>query len=179
MTAEDDRVISLLGEGLGAHMDRAQRAALLAVLEPREIAAGQVIAKEGEPRDALEVIVRGDVALTLRDAEGHVLEVAKLGPGRAFGEPSLLEGLPAGATATATTDTRVLALTRAAFEQLRTREPRVASLLLRALIEDLAERVRTATTAVERDGDALRLASTQKRGFVARTLARLFGSKAA
>ncbi|MGZ3422007.1 MAG: Crp/Fnr family transcriptional regulator [Polyangiales bacterium] len=173
MTADDERAIA----ELGAHMDRAQRTALLAVLTPREIAAGDVIAREGEARDALEVIVKGNVALSLRDADGHVLEVATLGPGRAFGEPSLLEGLPAGATATAQTATRVLGLSRAALDDLRRREPRVASLLLRALIEDLAERVRTANTAIERDGEALRLASPQKHGFLARTLGRLFGSK--
>jgi CRP-like cAMP-binding protein len=174
---EDDRAI----EALATHMDAAQRAKLLAVLTPRDVAAGAVIAREGEAAGRLEVIVRGTVVVTLRDAEGHVLEVAKLGPGRAFGEPSLLEGLPAGATATAETAARVLSLSQSSFAELRAREPRVASLLLRALIEDLAERVRTASTAIERDGEALRLARTndKSKGFVARTLARLFGSKAA
>lgn len=172
---EDDRALS----ALATHMDAAQRAKLLAVLTPRDIEAGAVVATEGDARDALEVIVRGTVVLTLRDADGHVLEVAKLGPGRAFGEPSLLEGLPAGATATAESPARLLSLSQGKFDELRKQEPKVASLLLRALIEDLAERVRTASTAIERDGEAIRLASDKNQGFVARTLARLFGSKAA
>src|SRR5687767_14477131 len=64
-------------EQLAAHMNAAQRAALRAAMKPLDVEPGQVLFVDGEPLDALHVVVSGaiDLSITVHDAPvklGHV-----------------------------------------------------------------------------------------------------------
>ena len=90
------------------------------------------------------------------DLDGLALRVGAVAPGGLIAELSLFEPGVAAATATATEATRLLRLSHDALGTLREKHPKVASLLLLALIEDLAARVRHANTALVAGAQLLR-----------------------
>ena len=60
--------------------------------------AGTVVVREGDPADAFHVVMDGEVVVSRRTGAGGSEDVARLGPGRYFGEAGLLTGLPRNAT---------------------------------------------------------------------------------
>lgn len=77
------------------------------------VAQGTVILHEGEEGDRLYVVVEGNVRISRSGTE-----IAELDPGAYFGEIGILADVPATATATATTDTLLLAITREDFHSM-------------------------------------------------------------
>ena len=116
-----------LFSGLGA--DACRR--LAADLVPHQVAAGEVVLREGEPAASLHLVRHGRLRVTV---EGRT--VGELGPGRTVGEFALLLGTPRTATVTALRDSDLLCLPAAAFHTATTRHPD----LLRNLARSLAER---------------------------------------
>jgi CRP-like cAMP-binding protein len=121
---------------------------LMAVLERRQVADGEVLLTDGMPSSAAYLLVDGALRIVL-NAGGTGVDAGVLEPGCWVGEVSLLDGGPATATAIATAPTVVLALARGALEELRKREPRVAASLVRAMSMALAARLRRATDQLE------------------------------
>lgn len=76
--------------------------------------AGTRIVLEGEPGDALFIVVYGTARVSHRIG-GHPLNLALLGPGDYFGEWALLTGAPRAATVTASTDVEALRVDCAPF----------------------------------------------------------------
>ncbi len=94
--------------------------------------AGASILKEGEPASALFIIESGKVAIQRADAAGVTL--AELGPGDFFGETSILQEQPHGASAVALAPVRALRIDVAAFHGLLRENIEVAVLLMRRLV---------------------------------------------
>src|SRR5688572_10646727 len=67
---------------------------------------GQEVFREGDVGDALYIVQEGEVELIAAAARGRAPIV--LGPGEFFGEASVLEGRPRGATARAASACRLL-----------------------------------------------------------------------
>ena len=86
---------------------------LLSRFVPIEVAAGEVIIRQGESGERFYVVRSGGVEV---DRDGQVL--AQLGPGEAFGEIALLLDVPRTATVTATQPTALLALDARDFRDL-------------------------------------------------------------
>jgi CRP/FNR family cyclic AMP-dependent transcriptional regulator len=78
----------------------------------------EVIFHEGDPGDALHLVVAGRVKIARESADGGEAIVVVLAPGDAFGELVLLDGAPRSATATAVEATETLTMTRASFASL-------------------------------------------------------------
>ena len=111
----------------------------------RRFRRGEVIFHEGDPGDALFIIVAGEVKIALPSEEGDEAILATLGPGDVFGELALLDGAPRSATASALVGTEVVMLPRDRFRELVATEPAVRDTLLAALAGEL----RRLTTHVE------------------------------
>lgn len=94
--------------------------------------AGASILKEGEPASALFIIESGKVAIQRADAPGVTL--AELGPGDFFGETSILQEQPHGASAVALGAVRALRIDVAAFHGLLRENIEIAVLLMRRLV---------------------------------------------
>ena len=94
-----------------------------------EIAADQVLTKEGAIGQEAFLIVSGNAHCTVGDQLG----VADLGPGELFGEMSLLDGERRSATVTADTDMTVTVFNRAEFVRLVETSPDIAMKLLAAM----------------------------------------------
>lgn len=84
-----------------------------------KVAAGQRVFAQGDPGDALYLIDEGTVRVILN---GNV-ELAKLGPGEAFGEMALLRGEPRTATIVADTGLAVWRLDLQDFQQVMHASP--------------------------------------------------------
>lgn len=99
---------------------------------------GEVLFKEGDSGDRVYVVMEGKVKLGRTAADGRENLIALLGPGQMFGELALFDPGPRSASATAVTDTDLLALTHADLQTWLTGRPEVAS----GLLLQLAQRLR-------------------------------------
>jgi CRP-like cAMP-binding protein len=98
----------------------------------RRYGKGEVIFQEGDPAEALLVLVEGIVKVYVVSARGGEMVLATLRPPGSLGEVSLLDGGPRSASAAAIEPTTVLALARSTFLGLIDRERSVADAMLRA-----------------------------------------------
>lgn len=124
----------------------AERAALESELETLTLERGQRLVRQGEPADALFIVVSGrfDVTVAGRDAP-----IAEIGPGSPIGEIAFLAGGTRTATVTAVRDSLVLKLGREQFERLCARMPAIWRALTAALAGRLA--AQTAGRAIAAD----------------------------
>lgn len=104
----------------------------------RRYAAGAAIFHEGEPGDALYVVVDGRVRISRTSGSGAEATLALVGQGDCFGEFALLDSRPRSATATAMQVTRTFVVARDDFREWIRQRPD-ASL---ALLETLSLRLR-------------------------------------
>jgi hypothetical protein len=98
--------------------------------EEIELARDTVVVREGDPGDALYVVIQGALAV---ERDGQTL--AELGPGEAFGELALLDGAPRHASVRARVRSRVLELPRAAFDHALVAHPEIGIGLLLGLVK--------------------------------------------
>ncbi|MFN6107187.1 MAG: mechanosensitive ion channel domain-containing protein, partial [Planctomycetaceae bacterium] len=96
---------------------------LEAGLRVRDFGTDELVVREGERIDGLHVVVRGEARLTVKDARGYPLEVARVGRGEFFGEGSVLAELPSEVTVTATSDLQLVVASPSAMYRLIGRSP--------------------------------------------------------
>lgn len=98
------------------------------------IEAGQHVVSEGDPGDALFVVMSGSVEVT---REGQ--RVAALDAGQSFGELALLDGLPRVASVRALEKSSLLRLPRDTFDRALAEHPEIGLGLVRALVRWLRQ----------------------------------------
>jgi CRP-like cAMP-binding protein len=106
---------------------------LVAIADEIDIPTGTVLLEQGAPGRQFFVLLEGDVEVT-RDGE----RLPVRGESEAYGEISLLTGLPATATVTARSDLQVLVIEARAFAHLLQHSPSIQLRLLRSVSERLA-----------------------------------------
>ena len=102
-------------------------------------AAGETVFSEGDTGTTMYVLLEGQVELTKRAEGGSQLLKCVDRPNDFFGEMALIDSQPRSATATATTDTRLLVVTNATFEQLVRSNGEFAIKLIRVLAARIRE----------------------------------------
>ena len=111
----------------------------------RRFRRGEVIFHQGDPGDALFIVVQGRVKISLPSDAGEEAILATLRVGDFFGELSLLDGAPRSASATALDSTETLIVPRDRFREAIEHLPGFRD----ALFELLAHELRRLTTHVE------------------------------
>lgn len=101
--------------------------------------AEAVVFFEGDPPDALYLVLRGEIRITQHGDDGRELIVNRLGPGSAFGEIALLDGAPRSASAVAGVDSELLRIPRHAFQRLLAERPTLAQAVIRLLCRRLRD----------------------------------------
>ena len=114
LLAQCDLLRHLPAEDIEPLLDRAQS---------REVKAGEVVFKAGDPGDALYIVADGGVEVR---ASGTQKLLAELGAGQAFGEMALLSGGSRTATVQARLDSRLLTIAKPDFDRLLADDPVVA-----------------------------------------------------
>lgn len=122
---------------------------LVAKCSWQQLDAGSVIFREGDPGDALFVVVTGQVQVHIVSISGNVV-LNRFGPGDIFGEIAVLDGRGRTATATTTTESGLLRIGRQEFLAFLDEFPRYTT----RLVLLLAARLRT-TVQIFPDLDGL------------------------
>src|SRR5262249_20428745 len=96
--------LTRLSTALGV-ADPWSRAARGRELETQVLASGTVLFREGDPSDAMYMVLSGDLRATVTDPQHGDMVVGHIGPGEPVGEMQVLSGGTRTATVVATTDT--------------------------------------------------------------------------
>jgi CRP-like cAMP-binding protein len=126
--------------GLFSRCTKRERQTIARHAQTAELPAGTDLVREGEPGDALFLILEGEAVV---QREGH--DVGRVGPGSHFGELAILDGAPRSATVVAATDVKVAVLGIRMFRTLLREFPELAEQLLVGLAGEL----RSAQAAVQ------------------------------
>ncbi len=203
----DDRVVETLRAApLFAALSDDGLEAVAGQVSIRAVARNGFVFRRGAPCAGLHIVVEGRVKVYRASPDGREQILHVEGPGRPLAELPLFDGGPYPASARALEDSRLLFLSRDAFQRLYRSHPEIAD----AVIGDLARRLRrmvrlvdtialkevparvasalaedAAEAGVMRDGGEFRLGRTQEalaeelattRESVARALAALRGA---
>jgi NTE family protein len=106
-------------QGLFGPLDPRSRALLHAQLQWVELEAGEVLMRQGEPGDALYIVVSGRLQVWMRDAEGRQQLWRELGRSQVVGELSLFTDAPRSASVVALRHAVLARLDRAGLRQLQ------------------------------------------------------------
>ncbi len=114
----------------------------LAHLWPRlswvELAGGEALMQQGEPGDAMYLLVSGRLRAYLHTGQAEAVQlVGEMTRGELVGEMSLLTDEPRRATVRAVRDSLLVRLVKADFDALMTRQPAAARLLTRQVVRRL------------------------------------------
>lgn len=118
---------------------------ILKITFEQEIQAGQILFRDGDPADALFILLSGQVNV---EKDGTLLTT--LGRGQHFGEMALISNQERSATVRATAPSRVLTIRRDDFFDLTHAEPEMATKLLWRFVHHLSERVRSLSNDLAR-----------------------------
>lgn len=123
---------------LFAGLSREALESLVQQLTLVQLAADEILFREGDPGDALYVIVEGEVAV---QAEGPPrVEMARLGAGAFIGEVALMTDQPRSATITATSDAELLRIDRKTLAGVLASHGEVLAAVLRFVRDRLVDR---------------------------------------
>jgi CRP-like cAMP-binding protein len=119
-------------------------AALASRGKERSFGANTVVFREGDPGDALHVVMQGRVRISVASPEGSEATLGFIDTGDCFGDLAIFDGGPRTATATAVTATKTFVVTRDDFMAWVAERPAAAI----ALLETLARRLRRTDEAL-------------------------------
>jgi CRP-like cAMP-binding protein len=139
-------------------MSAAELQALARAMRRKSFPKNTLLFHKGDPGDAMMLISAGQVRIFMHDEQGNEITFRTIGVGQILGEFSLLDRKTRSASAAALTTLDVLVLQRDDFLRLLNERPLVGIELMRSF----AERIRYATSYLERLYDALELLSNSE-----------------
>ncbi|KAI7903172.1 uncharacterized protein BX663DRAFT_471922 [Cokeromyces recurvatus] len=95
-------------------------------LEWMQVSAGQIICKEGEPSDAIYMVLHGRLRTIHEKKEGEIEILGEFGHGDSVGELEVLTGVPTASTLHAIRDTELARMPKTLFNALALRHPEIS-----------------------------------------------------
>jgi CRP-like cAMP-binding protein len=141
-------------------------------VQTHRYAPGERIVRQGDEGDSFFIIGSGQVEVSAQDQTGSQGVLARLGPGKFFGEMSLLTGERRSATVTAVQDTEVGVIDKDNFARVLTANPDIAQTLSEILERRLAE-IAAKMADLEKERSDRRLA-TESRGSLLKRIRSFF-----
>jgi len=132
MTIDDLRQVPLFES-----LDEEAAKELSGLLETLDCEAPKVLFRAGDAGDAMYIIERGKVRISVEATDGRELTLTELGQGDFFGELTLLDRQPRSANATVSEESRLAVLSREHFLSFMRSKPNVALEMLTALANRL------------------------------------------
>ena len=120
-------------------------AAVASLMQARRYAKHAVLVYEGDPGDALFVVINGNVAVTRVSNDGKETILSILKEGDFFGEMGVLDASPRSATIKALRDAEVAILARKDFLELLGKNPQMCL----SLVGALSSRLRATNQAIQ------------------------------
>ncbi len=132
MTLEALRSVPLFGS-----LDDEAAKDLRALLTEQEVASNMRLFRHGDKGDAMYLIERGRVRISIQDEDKNEVTLAELAQGDFFGEMSIIDGRQRSADAYVIEDARLAILSRDSFLGFVRKNPDVALKMLSALTDRL------------------------------------------
>ncbi|TAL98493.1 MAG: cyclic nucleotide-binding domain-containing protein [Paraburkholderia sp.] len=133
---------------LAPHFSPRALDALLACLEVRELEAGQPLFRRGEAGDAMYLVERGRVTVSLPLMDGRTIRLRSFGPGTIVGEMAVYTQKARSADVCADGPARVRRLSLAALRTLEQDDPLTAQQFHRFVVKVMASRLAAADEAL-------------------------------
>ncbi|MGX6999308.1 SulP family inorganic anion transporter [Caballeronia sp. KNU42] len=133
---------------LAAHFTPRSLERLSACMEVRDLNARQALFLRGEPGDALYIVERGRVAVSLLLADGRAVRLRSFGPGTVVGEMAVYTQNRRSADVLAEVATRVRRLSLETLLALEQDDPVTAQQFHRFLVKTIASRLAVADEAL-------------------------------
>ncbi len=121
--------------GLFSVLTPAERATLAANATPSTLSEGAMVCRKGEAGGTLFVLAEGVLEVTVEDAEGVRIRLARVEPGDCVGEMSLLTGEPRSADVFARSPVLVLEIRSEHLASILKNRPDVADSLAQLMVE--------------------------------------------
>lgn len=118
-----------------------------AALVWRHLPAGEILFRQGEPGDALAIVVNGRLRIVATQPDGEPRTVGEVSRGECVGEFALLTGRPRSATVCAIRDADVVLLSQELFERLLGQYPRAMLRIARFVVDHAQGATRHADSA--------------------------------
>ncbi|MEC8860181.1 MAG: EAL domain-containing protein [Pseudomonadota bacterium] len=116
--------------------------------------AGQVIMRQGDPGDCAYFIQEGRVQISVKLADGSLVNVAQRGAGSVIGEMAIVDGGPRSATITAIEDCQLLEITQADFSKAVSNANPIVGLVARLILMRYRDLLHRSATLRDFDGDS-------------------------
>src|SRR5438105_8774414 len=130
------RIVELLSTmDLFAELGEPELNKIARLLKEHKFGENELIFAEGEPGDALYIVLHGRVRIATTDHFGRERVLAFYGPGEFFGDMAVLTGDPRSATAGASSDVRLLQLRKDDFDVLVATNIGVMRGMMRVMVE--------------------------------------------
>ena len=133
-----ERVLFLRKVPLFAELPPPDLQPIALIAEEHSYADGETIAEQGDPGDAMHVIVSGEVSIDV-ERDGEQSTIAVRSPGDVIGEMAVITSRPRMAGLVARGPVRVLTIARPQFESILRERPETSLGVMRVLCERLAE----------------------------------------
>jgi len=117
----------------------AEVAALEGLLELREFRQGDFIVRAGDAADALFLLTRGRVSVTIDTSNGRVKRLSTLSAGMAFGDLAVVNRGPRSADVRADTPVACYALSLERFDTMTETHPRLKVVILQNLLRNVGQ----------------------------------------
>ena len=148
--------------------------AVSAFLEPRRYPRDSVIFKRGDPGTEMFIVRTGRVSSLALDRDGNERQLYEFGPGRFFGEMSIIENEPRSATCVTLDDTELLVLEGLDFYRLVWEYPMIGSKMLSSMARVMAGWLDEASGFLH---DLVRWGETARRRAITDELSGLFNRR--
>lgn len=113
----------------------------MAYLERRDIGASQVLYRQGEPSDQIDLVAGGRLGVDVDRGDGRTMRVRSITTHTVVGEMGFFRRAARSATVSSDGPATLYTLTREAFERLRRERPDLAGAFDDFLIRTLSERI--------------------------------------
>jgi CRP/FNR family cyclic AMP-dependent transcriptional regulator len=141
-----DKAPQLLSEiELFSELNESELEEVAAHAQVRKVSTDTTIFHEGDPADAVFVVVNGRVKVVTTSSDGKEFILTVLGAGQVFGEMGLLEAAPRSASVVTITEVEMMIIKREDFDRLIETRPTIS----RKLMAILSRRLRRANSKME------------------------------
>ncbi|HEU5464793.1 MAG TPA: cyclic nucleotide-binding domain-containing protein [Candidatus Binatia bacterium] len=122
---------------------------LVCYLERKDTDGSQVLYRQGEPADTIDLVAAGNLAVDITNSEGQSLRVRRITTHTVVGEMGFFRHAARSATVSSDGPATLFTLTRGNFERMRRERPDLASAFDDFILRILADRIDFANQALE------------------------------
>jgi SulP family sulfate permease len=119
----------------------AEMSRIAAYFQRHQLDAGELLFRQGEPADSIEILASGRLLVTASDEQGRSIRLRSMAGHTIVGEMGFYRQIPRSANIVAEEPSVVYKLTREAFNRMHAQDPAAAAVLHQLIIRLLSDRL--------------------------------------